>query len=781
MASAGAPGQNHLESMTIPQSPPRSINLAGKRTVLGVCFLLAMVVFFIFGRTRGYGFVNFDDDSYFSSNYHVKAGLTWKGVLWAFRTGYASNWHPLTWLSLMLDVQIFGTGPTGPHLTNVILHAANAMLLFLLLKRLTAALWPSAFVAIVFAIHPLHVESVAWVSERKDVLSGLFFMLTLLMYARYAQGVTGGACQGTSTEAATAAPDSSPVTRHTSLFYGLAFLFFALGLMSKPMLVTLPFLLLLLDYWPLNRFGLSTLNSQLSTKRALWLVLEKFPFFALSTVSCVATVLAQREAIKPTIVLPLTLRFGNALISYVTYFMQMVWPENLAVYYPYRFDTPAWQTVGAGTLVFFLTLLAFVMARRFPYFQTGWLWYLGMLVPVIGVVQVGGQSHADRYTYLPQIGLYLAIVWAIRDLTASWRWRGQVLGVASFSVIATLMGCTWKQTSYWRNDESLWEHAITCTSGNYTAHNNLGYVLAAQGRTTEAIEHYQKALEIDPDCAEADNNLATVFLNQERLDEALGYYRQALATDPNFAEAHNNLGILLTEQGQITEAIEHYQKAIELNPNRAEFYNNLGNLLATQGRTAEAIGKFQKALEVEPDYAKVHYNLANIFAAQGRVDEAIEHYQRALEQMPSSTHAHYQLGLLLESRGRFAAAIAQFGKILELEPRHVAAQNNLAWLLATCPDATLRNGNKAVELAQRAERLSGGRSPEILDTLAAAYAEAGQFDQAVETAKRALNLSGVQNNRPLAEAIQSRRKLYQTGFPFRDTNQTASVVPPSQP
>ena len=256
MASAGAPGQNHLESMTIPQSPPRSINLAGKRTVLGVCFLLAMVVFFIFGRTRGYGFVNFDDDSYFSSNYHVKAGLTWKGVLWAFRTGYASNWHPLTWLSLMLDVQIFGTGPTGPHLTNVILHAANAMLLFLLLKRLTAALWPSAFVAIVFAIHPLHVESVAWVSERKDVLSGLFFMLTLLMYARYAQGVTGGACQGTSTEAATAAPDSSPVTRHTSLFYGLAFLFFALGLMSKPMLVTLPFLLLLLDYWPLNRFGL---------------------------------------------------------------------------------------------------------------------------------------------------------------------------------------------------------------------------------------------------------------------------------------------------------------------------------------------------------------------------------------------------------------------------------------------------------------------------------------------------------------------------------------------
>jgi tetratricopeptide (TPR) repeat protein len=459
---------------------------------------------------------------------------------------------------------------------------------------------------------------------------------------------------------------------------------------------------------------------------------------------------------------------GNALFSCVTYIVQTVWPDNLAVFYPYRFDIPTWQTAGAGALLLFITLLVFRTARRFPYFTTGWLWYLGMLVPVIGLVQVGGQSHADRYTYLPQIGLSLVIVWAIKDWTASWRWRRQVLGVTAFSVVAILMVCSLKQTAYWRNDKSLWTHALACTSGNYTAHNDLGYVLAAQGRTNEAIEHYQKALEIYPDYAEADNNLGTVFLNQGRLDEAAEYYHRALEANPSFAEAHNNLGILLAKQGRITEAIEHYQKAIELNPNRAEMYNNLGNLLATRGRPAEAIGQFQKALEMEPDNAKAHYNLANIFTAQGRWDEAIEHYQRALKQMPDSIHAHYQLGLALQYRGKFAAAIAQFQKVLELDPRHVTAQNNLAWLLATCPEASLRDGKKAVELAQQAVQLSGGKSPEILDTLAAAYAEAGRFPEAIETAQRVLDLSAAQNNKPLAKVIQNQLKLFETNSPYHE-------------
>jgi len=664
-------------------------------------------------------------------------------------------------LSLMLDVELFGTGPAGPHLTNVILHAINTLLLFLLLKRLTSTLWPSAFVATLFGIHPLHVESVAWVSERKDVLSGLFFMLTLLMYARYAQNCAKSQVSG--------------VTWLGSRDYWLAVLFFALGLMSKPMLVTLPFVLLLLDYWPLKRFGLSTLNSdqsragsQLSTKRILWLVLEKIPFFVLSAASCMATVLAQREAIKSMNVLPFTLRLNNALVSVVTYITQMVWPANLAAFYPYRFDTPAWQIAGAGMLLLFITVLAFRTAQRFPCFLVGWLWYLGMLVPVIGLVQVGGQAHADRYTYLPQIGLYLVIVWVIRDWTAGWRWRRPALGVAALSVVAVLMVCSLKQTAYWQNDESLWTHALACTSGNYTAHNNLGYVLVAQGRSAEAIKHYEEALAINPNYSEVINNLGTALLNQGRLDEAAKYYHRAIEIYPGFAEAYNNLGILLTKQGQTAEAIEQYRKAIELNPNRAEFYNNLGNLLATKGRTAEAIEQFQKALEVEPDNAKVRYNLANIFIVQGRWDEAIEQYQQALKQMPDSIHAHYQLGLALQSQGRFTAAIAQFQRVLELDPRHVTAQNNLAWLLATCPENSLRDGKKAVELAQQAVQLSGGNSPEILDTLAAAYAEAGSFPEAVETAQRALDLSAAQNKKPLAEVIQNQLKLFETHSPFHE-------------
>jgi tetratricopeptide (TPR) repeat protein len=838
----------------VKQSQKCSSNSNNKYAVSIVCILLALAVFALFGRTYGYGFLNFDDNYYFSSNYHVKAGLTWAGVKWAFHTGYASNWHPLTWLSLMLDAQLFGPGPAGPHLTNVILHAANAVLLFLLVKRLTGVLWPSAFVAAMFAIHPLRVESVAWVSERKDVLSGLFFMLTLLMYARYVE-------------------QSKVQSPKPKLFYGLTLLFFALGLMSKPMLVTLPFVLLLLDYWPLNRFGHSTPNSQLSTKRVLRLVLEKLPFFVLSIVSCIATVMAQQQVIQPMAALPLTLRLDNALVSYVTYLVQMVWPENLAMCYPYRFDLPDWQVAGAGALLLCITLLAFQTARRFPCFLTGWLWYLGMFVPVIGLVQVGEQAHADRYTYLPQIGLYLIVAWAAVDWTASGRWRRQVVSAAALSATAALMFCAWKQTSYWQNDDSLWEHAIACTSGNYTAHNDLGYVLAAQGRTAEAIEHFQKALEICPDCAEADNNLGTIFLNRGRLDEAAEYYHRALDIYPSFAEAHNNMGILLAKQGRTSEAIKQYQKAIELDPDRAEMYNNLGKLLVTQGRITEAIEQFQKALEIkpdfaavhdnwgnalvmkgrndeaakhylqalqlnpdfgeahnglgalllaqgrtaealehfrkavelmpnnaevqinfgtalaaqgqtseaiqcykkaidlEPDYAKAHYNLANIFAAQGKLDEAIEHYQQAVNLVPDLIPAHYQLGVLLQSRGKFAAAIAQFRKILELDPRHVAAQNNLAWLLATCPEASLRDGNKAVELARQAVQLSTGGSPEILDTLAAAYAEAGQFPEAVGMARRAMDLSIAKNNRPLADAIQTQLKLYEANLPYREEKQ----------
>ena len=847
MESASTPGQNRPKSMAARQSEKRFAVSDGKGTVLGVCVLLAVAVFLVFGQTLRHKFINYDDDAYVWNNPKVVKGLTFQGITWAFTHSHCNNWHPLTWMSHMLDCQLYGLNAGGHHFANVLLHAATAILLFLVLRQMTGALWPGAFVAAVFAIHPLRVESVVWVSERKDVLSGLFFMLTLLMYARHARR------------------KSVLDSRFWPLDYGLALLFFALGLMSKPMLVTLPFVLLLLDYWPLQRF---TIRS--SRNVILRLVVEKLPFLLLSAASCAVTVLVQGEAVKSMVALPLASRLGNALVSYVTYLVQMVWPENLAVFYPYRPDVPVWQVACSGALLLSVTTVALLAVRRLPCFLVGWLWYLGMLVSVIGLVQVGDQSHADRYTYLPQIGLYLIIAWIVRDLTVSWRHRRQILGAAAFTVIAALMVCARKQTSYWRNSESLWNHTIACTAGNYVAYTNLGATIANRGRFPEAIEYFQKALEINPDSAETHNDWGKVLLEQGRTAEAIEHFQKAVEIDPDCAEAHNNLGILLAAQGQTAQAIKHYQIAIKLNPDRAEVYNNLGNVLATQGRTAEAIEHFQKALEIEPYYAKAHhnlanvlaaqgrldeaiahfqnavelrpdyseaqndwgtilleqgrfaeamehfqkavqlnpdfagahdnlaatlalqgrpaeaiehyqrslqikpdnakarYNLANILAAQGRLDEATEHYQRALELMPNFTHALYQLGLVLQSQGKFAAAIAQFQKILELDPRHVSAQNNLAWLLATCPEASLRNGNRATALARQAEQLSGGGSPQILDTLAAAYAEAGHYPEAIETADRALQLAGAQHNAVLAAAIRMRLKLYATHSPYRE-------------
>ncbi len=753
--------------MAVAKSQEHSGSPDRKGTVFGVCVVLVVAVFLVFGQTLRYGFVEFDDAAYVYKNPAVTGGLSLKGVEWAFTHSVLFNWHPLTVMSHMLDCQLYGLNAGGHHLTNVLLHTASVILLFLVLHQMTGALWRSALVAAVFAIHPLRVESVAWVAERKDVLSGLFFMLTLWAYVRYTQQRTGNRCQVTGTGSA-----RSRVTGHGLLFYGLALLFFALGLISKPMVVTLPFVLLLLDYWPLNRFAspapkITKHGGSLQSHSIPWrLLLEKIPLLVLSGAICVVTMVTQKEIIEPVSV---ALRMGNAVVSYVIYLRQMICPAGLAVLYPYpRNGLPGWEIALVVVLLAAISATAFLRRQRQPYLLVGWLWYLGMLVPAIGLVQSGLRAHADRYTYLPQIGLYLAIVWTAGDLAISWQNGRRILGVGAVSVIVALMVCTWKQTSYWRTDEILWERALACTSGNYVAHNDLGYDLAHQGRPAEAIVHYQKALEINPDFAEAHNNLGTALLNQGRLEEASEHYHQAFDKDPTFAEAHNNLGILLTKQGRTAEAIEEYRKAIELNPNRTEFYYNLGNLLATQGRNAEAIALFQQALAVEPDNAKVRYNLANILTTQGRRDEAIEQYQQTLKQMPDSVHAHYQLGLLLQIQGRYTAAIAQLQKVLELDPYHVMAQNNLAWVFATCPEASLRDGGRAVMLARQAVQLSGSSSPEILDTLAAAYAEAGRFPEAIATAKQALNLSIAKNNQPLTETIRRQIELFEANTPYRE-------------
>jgi protein O-mannosyl-transferase len=561
----------------------------------GICMALAAITFAVFGQTLGHDFIDFDDDEYVYANPVVVRGLTLKGLVWAFTQSDASNWHPLTWLSHMLDCQLYGLNPGGHHLTNVLLHTAAVIGLFLVLRGTTGALWRSAFVAAVFAIHPLRAESVAWVAERKDVLSGVFFVLTIGAYARYAR------------------------RPWSALRYGLVIFLYVLGLMCKPMLVTLPLVLLLLDYWPLQR-----------AEPARRLVVEKLPLLALSAASCVATFLAQGGAIQSTTSIPVLLRLGNALVACVIYLRQMVWPSGLAMCYPYPDKGLSGYEVGlAAALLVGLSAVGWRERRARPWLLMGWLWYLVMLLPVLGIIQAGVQAHADRYTYLPQIGLYVALAWLAAEWAAKFHAGHWTTGSLMALVLGALLICAWKQTAYWKNSETLWTHTLACTAANCVAHNSLGNALEQMGKAEDAISHYEQAVAI------------------------------------------------------------------------------------------------------KPDYAEAHANLGNALDQKGRVDEAE----------------------------------AQFQKALQIDPSNPAFENNLAWLLATCPQASLRDGARAVALAQQANAATGGGNLVILRTLAAALAEAGRFGDARQTAQKALELARASGRQDLAGQLSHELEQYQTGLP----------------
>jgi tetratricopeptide (TPR) repeat protein len=462
------------------------------------------------------------------------------------------------------------------------------------------------------------------------------------------------------------------------------------------------------------------------------------------------------------------LRLANGLAGYAAYLFQTLWPDNLAVFYPYPARVPGWEIAGAGLLLLFVTALAVGLARRFPYLPVGWLWFLGMLVPVIGIVQVGGQARADRYTYLPQIGLCLLVAWGARDLAASRRrWR-PLLGAGALMAIAALSVCAWKQTAHWRNSETLWNHALACTPNNAFAHDNLGDIFILKGRPEEAIGQFQLAIRIKPDDAEAYYNLGVILASGGKDVEALEDYRLAVQFNPNHVDAHNNLGSLLAKQGQIAEAIEQFQQAVQVKADGTEARYNLGVALAAQGRREEAAGQFRQVIQFKPDHAAAHYHLANLLAAEGRREEAVEHYRRAVESMPNLVPAHYQLGVAWQTQRNFGAAITEYQKVLELYPGHLPARLNLAWLLATCPEASIRNGPRAVELARPAVQLAGTASPQVFDTLAAAYAEAGRFSEAVQAARQACDLAGAQPEGPLASAILARLRLYEANTPYHE-------------
>ncbi len=795
------------------------------RRDLAVCLLLVLCTAAVYAQTFRHPFIPYDDNEYVYENPHVLRGLTWEGVGWALTSLRASNWHPLTWLSHMLDCELFGLRPGYHHLVNVLLHILNSLLLYLALRRMTGAVWRSAAVAALFALHPLHVESVAWVAERKDLLCALFFMITLHAYAWYA-------------------------ARPCRARYGLVFGSLALGLAAKPMLVTVPFVLLLLDYWPLERLraaedagpaGAGEIPRRGPEKRGAGLprlLVEKTPLFALAAFSCIITFIAQQRggATASTHVVPLGVRTANALVSYAAYAGKMLWPRGLAVFYPYRASVSTAEWAGAALLLAGVTWLVIRAGRRRGYLAVGWFWYLGMLVPVIGLVQVGRQSMADRYTYLPLIGLFLMGAWGAADLAARRRRGRAVLAVAAAAALLACMAGTRARVRDWRNGVTLFEQALRVTKDNALAHNNLGLALEEGGRTEEAIRHYREALRIDPAMDNAHGNLGNALIEQGRREEGIREYEQALRINPGSVRAHNNLGNALMAEGKTGEAIRHYREALRIDPDQAAAHSNLGNALMAEGKGDQAIRQYREALRIDPADFRAHNNLGLALARQGRGDEGAARIREALRLEPDYADAHYNLGVVLAGQGRRDEAARQYRQAVRIDPRHVKANlelgvlslkhgrleeaaghfrgalagdpgdaeahrglalalsrqgktgeavehyraairlrpddprpcNNLAWILATHPDPALRNGAEAVRLAQRACTLWKQRDPNLLDTLAAAYAEAGRFPEAVATIEEAVALAKETGRQDLLPELEKRRQRYQAKLPYRE-------------
>ncbi len=852
-----------------------------------VCALLFVATLGAFWPAIHAGFVNYDDPVYITANSHVQSGLTWESICWAFANLEAGFWHPLTWLSLLLDFQLFGQHPGGYHLTSLLLHAANTVLLFLVFQRLTGAVWRSAFVAALFALHPLHVESVAWVSERKGVLSTFFWMVSLLVYVRYVQ-------------------QSQVQNPRAKVYYCLALLFFAFALMSKTVVVSLPLVFLLLDWWPLKRLQRTTI------RRLIW---EKVPFLAAGLVAGLLTIQAERGmgALSTESQLPVWYSLANSIVSYAYYVGQTAWPVGLAIPYSSAGGFSFWPVAGAVLLSLIASVYSFQSSAQRPYLAFGWLWYVLTLLPVIGLIQIGDHTRADRYTYLPLIGIFTLVTWGTHDLTKRWRHQGITLAAGALVVTATCVVLTRQQIAYWKDSETLFQHAIAVTTDNYVAENNLGIALAGNGQWDEAMAHYQRALQHAPGYVEAENNLGRAFLQKGQVDEAIPYFESALRFKPSHADAWNNLGVALAQKGQVDESITHFKEALRLRPSFAEAEYDLATALLQKGQVDEAILHFENALKVQPDYADAHHNLGNALAQKGRVDDAIAQFQRSLAIRPSSPETHnslgrvlllsgqvdssiphfekalegrsgyaeahsslalallqkgrleegiahlqkaiairprdadalhnlgavllqngqvdeaiihfqraqeirpgyaevqqnlgtallrkgeveqavahfqkalelqpkfgeaaYSLGNALLQRGQVREAITGFQRALEIRPDFIEAQNNLAWVLATSSDAFIRNGTRAVELAEKADRLSGGSNAMFLGTLAAAYAEAGRLPEAVDVAQRALQVADSQTNTDQANRLRLLLSQCQTGAPFRDIGLTNSAAP----
>jgi len=628
--------------------------------------LLALVTVAIYWPVMRHDFVQYDDNLYVTSNVHVQNGLTLENIEWGCFKTVGGNWHPLTMWSHMADCQLFGLKPWGHHLTSVLLHALNTVLVFGLLRSLTGAFWRSALVAALFGLHPLHVESVAWVAERKDVLSTWFGLLSLIFYALY----------GREQVAAKNWDDKARgVPAHRPRDYMLALIFFALGLMSKPMLVTWPFVMLLLDYWPLERFK----------PRGAWRLLrEKIPFFALAAAVSVVTFLVQKRggSVLAAEALPLGARGGNALISYCRYLAKLFWPTDLAVFYPNPGYWPLERVLLAGGLIVGLSVLLFVQRRRYPFLLMGWLWFCGTLVPVIGLVQLGGQAMADRYAYIPSLGALVLAVWGVNELTKSWPYRVVALSVAGSMAVVLCLALTRQQLGHWKDSKALFRHALEVTENNYLAHLNLGSALEEKGQFDEAIREFQEAIRLKPGYVLAHNNLGVALVRKGQIDEGINHYHEAIRLKPDYALAHSDLGLALVAEGQIDAAIQEFQEAVRLQPDFAEAHNNLGMALDRKGQFDEAFREFREAIHLKTDFAEARSNLGLSLVRKGQFGEAIREFQGAIRLKPDFPEAHYDLGIAFASKGQIDEAIQEFEEAIRLKPDFADAHSGLARALA---------------------------------------------------------------------------------------------------
>jgi len=705
---------------------------------IAFAILLALCVLAVFRPALDNGFVSFDDGDYVADNAQVERGLSWEGVRWSFTATHSNNWHPLTWLSHMLDGELFGLDPRGHHAVSVLIHTLNALLLFAFLRLATTSFWAPALTAALFALHPLRVESVAWISERKDLLAGLFFMLGLLAHLRYARSGSRASRVGVT-------------------------LSMTLGLLAKPMLVTLPLVLLLLDYWPLGRWrpaGEAPEPATLPPRTAhsapvpsSQLVLEKLPLFALALASAVVTLAVQSTtgATQSLEAISFPARLANALVSYVAYLGMSTWPTGLAFFYPHASlvspDAGLRLAIAGAGAAGVLAIISFATWRRrrsAPHLLVGWLWYLVTLLPVIGLVQVGTQARADRYTYLTTIGVAIALAWTLQrwasapdtqagDSAASSAAVSPRAWIASFTCLAALAAlavATSLQTRVWKDSFTLYEHALRVSRDNYLAANNLGAAHARAGRFGLAAEHYRHALRIRPE----------------------------------HAEAHNNLGIALERLGDAEAARRHYEQALALLPDFAQTHVNLGGLDASQGRYPAALEHYAAALRERPDDTTLHLNVAGIHLHEARRHEAEAHYTAALELQPELAQARLKYGLALESWGEAQAAVAQYREALRIAPDLLPATQRLAWLLATSPSDEVRDGEEALRLARRGADATGHRKAEFLVALAAAHAETGRFGEARRWQAKAIQLTPLAQRGPLELQLE----LYRSARPYRE-------------